>query len=327
MSSTSGGTPTPTPPTPTPVPQWVAIGGALLFILGFVADFAGAFQFLGWAGLVGLAAFVIGVVLAHRLYVARRLSILWRPRNSADVRTAALVDAFLALGLALLVVARLDPMSPAPSPPSVAESTGAGEAAPPASDTPRDQTPECGTSQGLNIYSHLRLASAPGTDVVVDVRTGGYVQQRFIAESDRIASIAVIIARPPLPGQVPFDPTRIGKVRLELFRTDGQARNAESIPLAAVETGARPNPAGIVQQAGENNEQTVFRLCPVKVEKGQRYAFRVTNDEPGVVLGFSLNTVPGETTSMDIIGTRTGQDRQRINYHQVAGYVCSNLNC
>jgi hypothetical protein len=315
----------------------VAIGGALLFILGFVADLAGAFQFLGWAGLVGLTTFVIGVVLAHRLYVAGRLRILWRPQNSADVRTAAPVDAALALGLALLVIARLDPMSPtpaAPSPPPAAESTAAAEPAPPASDNPRDQTPEgvtpatdCGSSQGLNIYSHLRLASAPGTDVVVDVRTGGYVQQRFIAESDRIASIAVIIARPPLPGQVPFDPTRIGKVRLEVFRTDGQARNAESIPLAPVETGDRPNPAGIVQEAGENNEQTVFRLCPVKVEKGQRYAFRVTNEEPGVVLGFSLNTVPGETTSMDIIGTRTGQDRQRINYHQVAGYVCSNLNC
>jgi hypothetical protein len=161
----------------------------------------------------------------------------------------------------------------------------------------------------------------------VDVRTGGYVQQRFIADSDQIASIAVIIARPPLPDQVPFDPTAIGQVRLEVFRTDDQAQNTGNIPLALLDSGVRPDPAGIVQQAGENNKQTVFRFCPVKVEKGQRYTFRVTNEEPGVVLGFSLNTVPGETTSMDIIGTRTGQDRQRINYHQVAGYVCSNLNC
>lgn len=30
---------------------------------------------------------------------------------------------------------------------------------------------------------------------------------------------------------------------------------------------------------------------------------------------------------MDIIGTRTDRGRQRITYHQVAGYVCSNPNC
>lgn len=247
------------------------------------------------------------------------------------------MDAALALGLALLVIARLyatSPTSETPSPSPAAESTAAAEPALPTSGTSPDSTPEgagraseCGTSQGQNIYSHLRLASSAGSDVVVDVRTGGYVQQRFIADSDQIASIAVIIARPPLPGQVPFDPTMIGQVRLEVFRTDDQAQNAGSIPLALVGSWVRPDPAGIVQQAGENNKQTVFRFCPVKVEKGQRYAFRVTNEEPGVVLGFSLNTVPGVTTSMDIIGTRTGQDRQRINYHQVAGYVCSNLNC
>jgi hypothetical protein len=53
----------------------------------------------------------------------------------------------------------------------------------------------------------------------------------------------------------------------------------------------------------------------------------VTNEEPDVVLAFSLSTEAGPTTSMDIIGTTKGQDRTRINYHQVAGYVCSIANC
>jgi len=30
---------------------------------------------------------------------------------------------------------------------------------------------------------------------------------------------------------------------------------------------------------------------------------------------------------MDIVGTVDKQDRYRINYHQVAGYVCSITNC
>jgi hypothetical protein len=177
------------------------------------------------------------------------------------------------------------------------------------------------------VYSHSRLATSANSDIDVDVRTGGYVQQRFFAASDHVSSVAVIISRPPVSGQEAFDSRSIGNVRLTMYRANNNAENVESIALKLVSTDSPPDPAGVVLPAGENHKQTVFRLCPVKLTKGQRYAFRVTNEEPDVVLAFSLGTLPGERTSMDIVGTTSGQDRERINYHQVAGYVCSAANC
>ncbi len=319
----------PSPPTPNPQSSNFVIVATLIFAISVVADFAAAFQILGWLGIVGFALVIVSVIFADRLRQANRLHILWHPRSRADFKRAAPIDAAMIIGLVLLLLSRLSFTSSAPTSPDPAAPTQS--AASTTTETPPAESsqvsPACVSGEGPNIYSHSRFASEAGRDVVVDVLTSGYIQQRFFARSDYISSVAVIIARPPTSDQEPFDPRQIGEVRLTLYRANDQAENVENIPIALTNSGATPDPSGVVQQAGPNNEQTVFRLCQVPVEIGQRYAFRVTNEERGVPLGFSLSVEPGENTSMDIIGTRTGMDRSQINYHQVAGYVCSTTNC
>jgi hypothetical protein len=173
--------------------------------------------------------------------------------------------------------------------------------------------------------SHHAFASAAFEDSGIDVKPGGYVQQRFIAATAQIASIAVINSRPGTEG--PFDPQHIGQLRLSLYRADDQANNIQAIPLKALRSDAAPSADGIVVDAGPNHLQTVFQFCPVPLEPGERYAFRVTNETPGVILAFSLNTKANLRTSIDYVGEIHGEDRHRINYFQVAGYVCSLASC
>lgn len=324
-------TPQPPPGAPGGPPQLLlglAVGGIFVLLLGVAADFAGAFQLVGWMGLAGLVLLSFAIETIRRLQRDGRLRLLVQPQSSAEWRTAALANSLVLLSVLLLVFALVSPtIMPVSSEPTAASpevTQTPGSTTSPSADRP---VGACQPFVGSNEFSHARFARFAGDDVDVDVETGGYVQQRFFAASEYISAVAVIVSRPPVSGQVSFDPQAIGRVRLSMFRADDEARNVEPVPLALVGSGAEPDLAGVVQQAGANHQQTVFRLCPVAVEKGQRFAFRVTNEEPGVVLAFSLSVQESPETSMDIIGTRSGEDRVRINYHQVAGYVCSTLQC
>jgi len=187
---------------------------------------------------------------------------------------------------------------------------------------------------GFPITANLAILSAAVGGVwLVWVRKSGRIGNLLDREHnstqswrDRlIASIAVINSRPGTEG--PFDPQHIGQLRLSLYRADDQANNIQAIPLKALRSDAAPSADGIVVDAGPNHLQTVFQFCPVPLEPGERYAFRVTNETPRVILAFSLNTKANLRTSIDYVGEIHGEDRHRINYFQVAGYVCSLASC
>lgn len=112
-----------------------------------------------------------------------------------------------------------------------------------------------------------------------------------------------------------------------MYTADANGKNGASLPLKLINTAKDPSTLGVVQMAGINHKDTVFRFCPVNLTIGQRYAFEVTNVEPNVVLAFSLSTEKNPEASMDIFGERSGGNRTQINYLQVAGYVCSTINC
>jgi len=121
-------------PSPSPLPQpLVVISGSLLFVLGFAADFAGAFQFLGWIGLVGLGIFLVGIIFAAQVPRGPGLSILWR-FPAANREKAVLIDTALVAGLVLLIVAKLGP--PPPPPPTPSEATPTSTASPTTGSTP-----------------------------------------------------------------------------------------------------------------------------------------------------------------------------------------------
>jgi hypothetical protein len=287
-------------------------------MLGFVADLSAVLDAVSWPGVLAIALFSVGVGTLLRQHRTGRLRCIWSRRHGTWLGRCVPVVAML-VGITLAGSITLS-AAEGPSPGAGPGPDGGGGSVPAGcSGTDADQS--------LTVYSHSRLAAAEFQDIDVDVRTGGYVQQRFIAQSRHISSVAVIISRPVVSDQRPFDKFHMGRVRLTIYRADSNGRNVEPLPITLIGTGDAPTPDGVAQSAGENHKQTVFRICPIRVEPGERYAFRVTNEEPDVVLAFSLSTEAGPTTSMDIIGTTKGQDRTRINYHQVAGYVCSIANC
>ena len=285
-------------------------------LLGFLANYAAVEPFLKWRGIVALAIFALGLSILQRLRQRGRLPSLWnltdRSARAWTVRLAPVVCFVLSAIIALTGLVSKEGSadfrgdSTTPSPIGGCAGVVAGRPAE---------------------FSHLRLATAANQDKDVNFKTGGYVQQRFFAQSEYVSSLAVIVSRPPLAGQTPFDPSRIGRIRLTLYEANDKAENTAEIPLALLDSDRPAVKGGITMMAGPSHQEAVFRFCPVKLQVKRRYAFRVTNVEPNVILAFSLSTMPGPDTSIDVIGTANGQDRRRINYHQVAGYVCSLPEC
>ena len=78
---------------------------------------------------------------------------------------------------------------------------------------------------------------------------------------------------------------------MSLHVVDGSNNDVgDGLPLQLYESATPPDSAGVVQQAGRQHSNTVFKLQPVAVTKGKKYSFSVKNEEPEAVLAISLNT-------------------------------------
>jgi hypothetical protein len=213
----------------------------------------------------------------------------WRRRHLQVTAGVAL----LALGLVLLQGSGADQPTPGRTSgpaPSGTNGTGAAEAP----------------------YSYFDKATAPNQDIDLDVGYGGRVGQTFTATAKQIASVAVIVSRDEAvsPG---FQPGEIGHVRLDLRPVSGDGQLGEPLGIGRF-------------MAGPNHRDTVMQFDPVPTTPGQRYAFVVTNDEPGVVLAFSLRPRGAGGAVSFWAGTTKSPDAPmppgRDN-RAIAGYVCT----
>ncbi|MER5645392.1 hypothetical protein [Streptosporangium sp. NPDC002524] len=171
------------------------------------------------------------------------------------------------------------------------------------------------------IYSYHAKASSANEDIDVKIESRGFVRQVFVAAALRIRSVGVIASREMRPG-ADFSLDNLGPVGLRIDEVDAKDRVVAAVPLAEADGGAAPSTSGIVIYAGPNHKDTVFRLAPVKVKPGARYAFTVTNLSGGV-MSFSLRPrgLPGLPMYMwgyqpdpHVLQSRTNR--------AVTGFVC-----
>src|SRR5690242_16768045 len=141
---------------------------------------------------------------------------------------------------------------------------------------PLSQSSPAGSSKP--IFSYYAFPSGEYQDIDVKIANKGFVRQVFTARSDVISSIVVIASRQPSPNSN-FSVDDIGPVRLQLEEVDpaNPAHVIRYIPVALADSESPPSPAGAVEEAGPNHENTTFNLDPVHVTKGKLYAFVVTN--------------------------------------------------
>jgi hypothetical protein len=325
------------------------VGFAVFFtvfsgIIGAVADFSAVYEVAGLSGLAAALLCALGVagLVGQSPWARKKEDAVREAKPEALSRQPLRRTLFIAacfilaapLAIAPLLGAETDVpktteknspgSSEADRRPSVTESPAEGSgAAPDPSSLGCEPTDD---DQNILQNSYVRLAKAPFEDVDVRVRTGGYVQQEFVARSEYLATFVVIVSRAAVSDESSFNVNAIGNVRLTLYAVGDDPLDLDPIPLKLFSTDTDPNADGVVIPAGPNHMNTTFRVCPVEVQVGRLYAFRVTNEEPGVDLAFSLNRNPGEYT-MYLVGASDGQDRNGITYHQVAGIVCSSVKC
>jgi hypothetical protein len=227
-----------------------------------------------------------------------------------DAAAAVVVVVLLAIGWAVFDQVRRSPgRSVLPGPATAGPATS--DPATPAGEEPA--------------FSYLQKATAPGQDIDVAIEPGGYVAQTFTATGSQLAAVTVIVSRDQATTPA-FRPERIGHVRLQLRRVSTGQTVGESIPLQPVD--GEPAEEGSVRvMAGPNHRDTVIKLDPIRTTPGERYAFVVTNDEPGVALSFSLRPggAPGDRAYWD--GARQTSNAPLLgkgrSNRAVAGFVCN----
>ncbi|MGH4020744.1 MAG: hypothetical protein ACRDT0_16265 [Pseudonocardiaceae bacterium] len=295
-----------------------AIGSAIAIIFGLLSDIKQAVSGIGWPGVLVIFETVLAfgalVLVANRSAEKYRQGGLRGVKRWVVVLVLIAVIALVSLGLSAPIVANYLTGSG-----NDRKSTN-GTAAPLDPDRSRPM-PTATSTSNEPVCSYLDKVDVPISteDVNINIETGGFVRQTFYANSDQVGAVAVIIAR-QFRGES-FSTEEIGLVRLALSRIDKDGVVVEGVPLALVGSDQSPSLSGVTQQAGPNNKDTIFELVPVQVQNGARYAITVYNDEPDVVLSFSIRPQGNgnPVTWRGEIGDTMDETRSD---RALAGYVC-----
>jgi hypothetical protein len=290
---------------------------AFSIVLGFLANFTSILTSVGWLGVTTITLISIAVGAIRTTLKVNKIHHLTQLRKSA-------LSTKITLGSALALVA-LSAITGIKTVQGTLYSKAPSESSPTSTSVSEMPTPGK-TENDAVVFHYRKLATGTDQDRDLEFRTGGYVRQTFTARANVIQTITVIVSRPPEFGGT-YSIKNIGKVRLMLHEVNQNNDDVgHGIPLQLLDSPDRPNVDGVLQAAGPNHQNTVFRLKPTKVQVGKRYAFTVINEEPDAILAFSLNTNKDDSDPMDSIGALNG-DRRKITYFHVAGIVCNVLYC
>jgi hypothetical protein len=185
-------------------------------------------------------------------------------------------------------------------------------------------------SPATKMFSYFDKATANYQDIDVEFGYRGYVRQVFHATGTEFDSIAVIASAAPedLADPSRFDPEHIGHVLLTLWMVDANGIRTTQVPLQPAGNAKREETAergGIRAMAGPTSRDTVVTFEPVPTQPGDRYAFMVADDEPGVPLSFSLRpngNADGPVYWDGATKNPTQAPNGRTN-RAISGYVCN----